>query len=58
MRNGFGGGAAPVINLKNINTFDAADFLSQAASTSVGERAILNVLNNNKSQLRSMLNGR
>lgn len=53
-RHTLNGGAAP-LGVKIINTIDSASVVEQGVSTSVGERAILNVIRANRSALRQVL---
>lgn len=52
------GGGEPTVNLKNINLFDPVEALTQAMSTTAGEKAILNAVRRNPSAFKSSSGGR
>mgnify|MGYP002623903977 CR=1 FL=1 len=51
------GGGHVQLNARVVNMFDAASFLSEALSTKVGEKVILNFVRANAGAFRSALNG-
>lgn len=53
---GSGGGGEPVVNLRNINLFDASDLLTKALGTTIGERVMFNFVQDNAGAIRRMLN--
>lgn len=50
-----GGGARPVVNMKNINLFDPADMLNKGLSTEEGVQSLLNVISENPRAFRAAM---
>ena len=50
-----GGGAAPVVNLKNVNVFDPTDVVTAAVSSEAGQRTMLNFMSQNSGRVRAAL---
>jgi tape measure domain-containing protein len=50
-----GGGAAPTVNVKNVNVFDPGEAFAQGLTTKVGERAVFNFVRNNKTAFNAHL---
>ena len=55
-RHRLNGGLGPgPINMRIVNTFDAADVVSQGLSSHVGEQTFINVVRSNRSTIREIL---
>lgn len=53
---GGGGSSAPAnVNFKNVNLFDAADLLSAALATEVGQKVFINHVRSNRTSVNAAL---